>query len=64
MDKFKDAPQMLTPEEAAARLSVHVETLRRLIRRGELPARKIGRMWRIDARDLAALAAPQSNEAV
>ena len=53
MDKFENIPQMLTPAEVAARLSVHIETVRRYIRSGDLPARKIGRLVRIEANDLA-----------
>jgi two-component system response regulator (stage 0 sporulation protein F) len=33
-------------EEAAKYLSVHVETIRRLARGGEIPAMKVGRGWR------------------
>ncbi len=35
---------------AAARLDCHPETLRRIIRRGELAATKIGRDWRVSER--------------
>lgn len=49
---------MLTPEEAAELISVHPETIRRMIRDGRLPASKPGgRYWRIDPADLAALTA-------
>jgi excisionase family DNA binding protein len=37
---------------AAARLACHPETLRRIIRRGELAATKIGRDWRVSERGL------------
>lgn len=36
-----------TPEEAAAYLKVHVNTIYKLLRSGRLPAAKLGRDWRI-----------------
>jgi excisionase family DNA binding protein len=39
---------------AAARLACHPETLRRIIRRGELAAVKVGRTWRVRETDLDA----------
>lgn len=44
---------LLTVEEAANRLRVHPETVRRMIRRGELAAIRVGTIWRIDETDLA-----------
>ena len=43
---------MLTPEEAAAALKVHRQTIYALLDTGELPGRKIGRQWRISGRAL------------
>lgn len=42
-----DEPQRLTwtPEEAAPRLGVGVKAVHALIRRGELPAVRVGRRW-------------------
>jgi excisionase family DNA binding protein len=37
----------LKPGEAAEYLSVHVETIRRMARRGDIPSFKVGRDWRI-----------------
>jgi excisionase family DNA binding protein len=48
------AERLLPIEEAAAALSCTAETIRRQLRRGRLPGRKIGRVWRVD---LAAIAA-------
>ena len=40
-------PAFLTVAEAAAYLRVHPETIRRLVRRGELTAIKVGSVWRV-----------------
>ncbi len=37
---------VLNTKEAAAFLGAHIETIRRLARRGEIPAYKIGKDWR------------------
>lgn len=36
----------MTPREAAEYLSVHVRTIYRLAKNGEIPGRKIGGSWR------------------
>lgn len=38
--------EVLTPKEAAEYLSVHVRTLYRLVKKGEIPGRKVGGSWR------------------
>src|SRR4051794_33568325 len=44
---------LLTPEEAARLLGLSLFTVRRLLRLGELPGRKVGkRQWRISRADL------------
>lgn len=43
---------LLTVDEAAAQLRVHRETIRRMIRRGDLAAIKIGNVYRVDLSDL------------
>lgn len=51
--------EVISIAEAADRLSVGPKTVRRMISRGELPARRIGkRLIRIDAADLAHLGRP------
>jgi excisionase family DNA binding protein len=46
--------QLLDVETAAARLSLHPETVRRLIRAGELYALKTGRVWKVEETEIAA----------
>jgi excisionase family DNA binding protein len=38
--------EILTPREAAEYLSVHVRTIYRLVKHGEIPGRKVGGSWR------------------
>jgi len=38
---------MLTVDEAAGALAVHPQTVRRMIKRGELAAIKVARHWRV-----------------
>lgn len=38
--------EILTPKEAAQYLSIHVRTIYRLAKRGEIPGRKVGGSWR------------------
>ncbi len=38
--------EVMTPKEAAEYLSVHVRTLYRLVKKGEIPGRKVGGSWR------------------
>jgi excisionase family DNA binding protein len=46
------ADELLTAAEAAGRAKAHVETIRRAVRSGDLPAQRIGRALRIAAGDL------------
>jgi excisionase family DNA binding protein len=48
-----DDLEVLSAEEAAARLKISLTTVRRLLREGALPGRKVGREWRIRRLDLA-----------
>lgn len=41
-----------TPQEAAKKLRVSEQTIRRLCRSGELRSRKVGKQWRIADKDL------------
>lgn len=40
--------RFLTPQEVAAHLRVSPAVVLRLLRRGDLPALRVGRLWRID----------------
>ena len=42
------ADELLTIDEAAALLRVHPTSVRRLIKRGEIRAIRIGRVWRVN----------------
>jgi excisionase family DNA binding protein len=55
---------MLGVEDAARFLAVHPETIRRMIKRGELAAVKVARHWKVPEAALVALAsvAPQAKE--
>jgi len=57
--------EILTPREAADYLSVHVRTIYRLVKNGEIPGCKIGGSWRFqkDALDewLSIRGNPSSN---
>lgn len=46
--------QLLTAEQAAAQLAIKPSAVYRLIRRGELPAIRIGRLVRVHPDDLSA----------
>jgi excisionase family DNA binding protein len=46
--------ELLTPEEAAARLKVKLKTVKDWLRAGRLPGYKIGRAWRLKAVDVDA----------
>ncbi len=58
--------EILTPREAAEYLSVHVRTIYRLAKNGDIPGRKVGGSWRFkkDALDewLSWRGNPSSNE--
>jgi molybdopterin-binding protein len=50
--------ELLSTEEAARYLRLHMKRVQALARAGKLPARRIGRKWLFDRRDLEALLAP------
>ena len=46
--------------EVADLMGFHHQTVRRMIKAGELPAKQFGRIWRIRKDDLKAFATPES----
>lgn len=44
--------KFLTPDEVAALLRVSPDAIRRLLRRGALPAIRVGRAWRVEEGEL------------
>jgi excisionase family DNA binding protein len=50
--------ELLTTEEAARLLKMHRDSIRRLIRKGKLPALLIGGEYRLRRSDLESLTAP------
>jgi excisionase family DNA binding protein len=59
-DQEKDSNDRKTPqfeavldsEEAASLLGIHPKTLQRMARKGLIPAKKVGRLWRFRASEL------------
>jgi len=54
MPENKAQDQLLTPEEAAARLKISRLTVGDWLRSGKLKGVKVGRLWRIRENDLEA----------
>lgn len=50
--EHKNLKEYFTVPEAAEVLAVSVQTVRRLVNSGQIPARKVGRQWRILIKDL------------
>jgi len=44
--------RLMTPEEVAEALQMHVETVKRLLRQGKLPGFKVAGQWRISPSEL------------
>lgn len=45
----KQSQTFLKPKQAAKELQVSQRTVQRMCERGEIPAKKVGRQWRISA---------------
>lgn len=54
-DECRDLPEILKPTEVAEFLCIHKNTVYKLIKRGDLPAFRVGKSWRIARRDLSCL---------
>jgi excisionase family DNA binding protein len=57
-----DLPELVTVEEAATSLRLHIGTIRRQLNSGVLPGVRIGRGWRIRREDLLDLIQPPQSE--
>lgn len=44
--------KLMTPEEVADALQMHVETVKRLLREGKLPGFKVSGQWRVSPSEL------------
>ena len=55
--------ELLTPEESAMLLKMHVDSVRRLLRTKKLPGVKVGGAWRIPKSSLTALLRGETAEA-
>lgn len=52
-EECQDLPEILKPTEVAEFLCIHKNTAYKLIKRGDLPAFRVGKSWRISRRDLS-----------
>lgn len=48
-EECRDLPEVLKPTEVAEFLCIHKNTVYKLIKRGDLPAFRVGKSWRIFA---------------
>ena len=55
-DECRELPEILKPDEVAEFLCIHKNTVYKMIKRGELPALRVGRSWRVLRSGLTALA--------
>lgn len=55
-DQCRELPEILKPDEVAEFLCIHKNTVYKMIKRGELPALRVGRSWRVLRSGLTALA--------
>jgi excisionase family DNA binding protein len=53
--------EIMTPREAAEYLSIHVRTIYRLAKLGEIPGRKVGGSWRFKKDTLDAWLSEREN---
>ena len=62
VDECRDLPALLTPNEVADYLCIHINTVYKLIHQGVLPAFRVGKSWRIRRADLLELASGVKSE--
>lgn len=56
--------EIITPNEVAALLRIHVKTVYRLAEGGQIPGKKIGRSWRFLKSSVLELISSDEGEAV
>lgn len=49
---WEEAPALLTAQECADFLRLHLNTVKKMLSENELPGRKIGRQWRVEKEKL------------
>lgn len=49
---FEETPEYLTPEDLVDLLYLNINTVYSLCRKGVIPAKKLGRQWRISRQQL------------
>lgn len=54
-DDCRELPRILKPIEVAKFLCIHKNTVYKMIKRGDLPAFRVGKSWRIFRKDLISL---------
>ncbi len=60
--KLMSEIELMTVEEVSTFLKLGVPTIREMIKRGDIPAAKIGRQYRINRADIERLATPKTFE--
>jgi excisionase family DNA binding protein len=61
--KWDEVPIIMGTEDAAGVLDVHVNTIKNLVKNGELPHFNVGRVWRFRKEDLMKFAGVIPDEA-
>jgi excisionase family DNA binding protein len=64
MHDLSSSKQLFTVDEIAGRLNLHVKTVRRFIREGRLPAKRIGKEYRITRSALEEFAGTASHPSI
>lgn len=54
-EECRELPEIMKPSEVAEFLCIHKNTVYKIIKRGDLPAFRVGKSWRICRKDLFSL---------
>jgi excisionase family DNA binding protein len=52
ISSWDELPAILTAQECADFLRVHLNTVKKHLAEGTLPGKKVGRQWRVNKKDL------------